>query len=502
MENSDFNEQELKDRLREHAKDCAKKLREEDQPYWSLEVCLGESPNIERKEVKTPPRPVINPARRQEFVQDAAEWLYDTGTGPELSSTTQTNRAIAVGQYRIQVCNFFSEVFKYSGGFQVDEEAFEECFIRHWLPKYENDSREEYELVMPIRYFSHLSEDVELSSDVPIHVDSPEHHELLSLSIRNMDSPIWNAILTYESGNFTSKYHHQNDEQTILVAKLFGTELPDPPGKVGGLLVDRVVQALRLFKPSTSVVFPGPTYLIKEGWLDFRFGIPTIRNASPAPTSTPEKAMGIFDPYGYELQTEEIEDFVQFWKRNGQHVKRDYSDPLFSPLQRFREMYAKEYHGDRIVECMIALEGTLLSDMSRSASYTFRLGIRAPLLLEPLTQIERKEIRKFLENLYHARGEIVHQDRSPTDIVQDDQFNDYDFEGLSSLPEAESPENRARQFSLHARYFLANVILAYSHYGSEHGLSIQEVNEAIDDAARNASSPFNCPNVADLRGKH
>ena len=58
-------------------------------------------------------------------------------------------------------------------------------------------------------------------------------------------------------------------------------------------------------------------------------------------------------------------------------------------------MYRKTNVEDRIVDCAIALEGTLLQDINLRSSLTFRMVLRSGILLDNRIRFDRPTIREI-----------------------------------------------------------------------------------------------------------
>lgn len=231
----------------------------------------------------------------------------------------------------------------------------------------------------------------------------------------------------------------------------------------------KVVTALRLFKPRST---PGYVYAYAEPTTKYTGG-ETVGSA------VVRSSHRIYYN-SCELSESEGDEFAEFYNRY-QHLIRTESDggEYSRPLRRFNEMCRKGSEEDCIVDCAIALEGTLL-DTLQSSSFTFRLGLRGGILLDGGLPYSRDEIRSFLESLYFARGEVVHSDLQMERILNKIENHDH-----YELPVLDSPTER--EYVQEARVFLAGVLREYMEANVDRGTSIADVNREMDEAARNVS---------------
>lgn len=231
----------------------------------------------------------------------------------------------------------------------------------------------------------------------------------------------------------------------------------------------KVVTALRLFKPRTT---PGIVYSYAEPTPKYTGG-QTVGSAIARSSHTTYYN-------SYELSESACNDFAEFYNRYQHLIRTESDDGEYSrPLRRYNEMCQKQAVEDCIVDCAIAMEGTLLEPI-RSSSFTFRHGLRGGILLDGCLPYSRNEIRSFLEALYFARGEIVHSDLQMEHILSNIENHDhYELAILDSATE--------REYVQEARVFLAAVLRAYMEANVDHDISIADVNRGMDEAARNVT---------------
>ncbi|GAA0259885.1 hypothetical protein [Haladaptatus pallidirubidus] len=234
-------------------------------------------------------------------------------------------------------------------------------------------------------------------------------------------------------------------------------------------IFQKVVTALRLFKPRTT---PGIVYSYAEP-------TPKYTGGQTVDSAIARSSDKIFYN-SCELSKSECDDFAEFYNRNQQLIRTESNDGEYSrPLRRFNEMYQKPAVEDCIVDCAIAMEGTLLEPI-QSSSFTFRLGLRGGILLDDRLPYSRSEMRSFLETLYFVRGEIVHSDFQMERIL--DKIENHANYELAIL---DSPTER--EYVQEARVFLAAVLREYMEANVAHDISIADVNRKMDEAARNVT---------------
>lgn len=170
-------------------------------------------------------------------------------------------------------------------------------------------------------------------------------------------------------------------------------------------------------------------------------------------------------------------EFVEFYKRY-QQVTKSEGNRLSRPIRRYNSMFEKYQKEDNLVDCVVAIEGTLL-DGIKDASISFRLRLRGGMLLDGRVKYDREQIRDFLKSLYFARSEIVHSD-TPLSQILDEIENRKDY----SITFIDSPKER--EYLDTARYFLSEILLAYMDAYVDHGIKFPDVNNKMDKAALNA----------------
>lgn len=389
---------------------------------------------------------------------------------------------------------FTGLVMNYSGSFDFDDAAFEAAYATQFEPDYAD--REEYEILIPLKGVRAES-DFSLGTGLQFNsqFDGPYHFS--GIEVTDISDTEWNGIAKFDAPNNTQnpgivqdysysrvlrvtiERRRPNPREYILENRGEDpSELPAESVSVLAVdtlsytihdhlvreLVDTLERTLHYYKPRCDPGF-GTGYILSPSWMAYR-GI----------------AEDIVDELYVEREAEHGEivlktgqdGFSTFWDRYASYFT-DQNSPYDKPLVRFEEMFHKRRDEDAILDCLIALEGTLLRG-TQGSSYAFRIGLRGSFLLDGSNRLSwnREKIRDFLSGLYAVRGEIVHQDRSLADAI--DEFNNSELDNYSASALAEE-----------ARVVFAKILLRYIDHDIDHGLSINEVNQDLDQAALDAS---------------
>lgn len=398
------------------------------------------------------------------------------------------------GKIEDSLKEFAGLVMDYAGSFDFDDAAFEAAYETQFEPDYAD--REEYEILVPLKGVQARS-DMSLGAGIQFdsQFDGPYHFS--NIGITDISDAERNGVATFDAPNNTSNteivqdYSHskvlrgtierrrQNVREYILENR--GGDPSQLPAesvsvlKVDTLsytihdqlvreLVDTLERTFHHYKPRCDPGF-GTGYILSPSWMTYR-GI----------------AEDIVDELYVEREAGDgeviLEDgqdgFSAFWDKYASYFT-DQDSHYDKPLVRFEEMFHKRRDEDAILDCLIALEGTLLRG-TRGSSYTFRIGLRGSFLLDGSNQLSwnREKIRDFLSGLYAVRGEIVHQDRSLADAIDEVDNNELDNYSAPALAEE-------------ARVVFAKILLRYIDHNIDYGLSIDEVNQDLDQAALDAS---------------
>jgi hypothetical protein len=235
-----------------------------------------------------------------------------------------------------------------------------------------------------------------------------------------------------------------------------------------------IVSGLRLFKQESPEIHGGPGYRMIPGALSHREDILDVC-VSMKPMST---RTGAQSRQRYELQSNERDEFSEFWRRYKNKLNTESDDNTSKSIRRYNEMYRKTNFEDQVVDCAIALEGTLLQDVNPGSSITFRMMLRSGLLLDEAVSFDRKTVRELFKSIYAARGDIVHKNSQLEEVIEKNDIFELDV--------FDKDRDRPDDFVEVIRILLARILLRYIQKEVDEGKSVAEVNQEIDTAALNA----------------
>lgn len=171
-----------------------------------------------------------------------------------------------------------------------------------------------------------------------------------------------------------------------------------------------------------------------------------------------------------QLDQEATVEFKEFWDKYKSYFYLEERNSIINPLRRFNQMDQKSILEDALIDSVIAFESTLLQEIGQTESYRFRMPLRASLLLENSTGKDRDFIYQFFRELYDARSAIVHRGSDISSV---------EIEGQNLSP---------KEFIQQSREFLRRTLIEYIQY-LEEGESMQQVNQRLDRALREANYP-------------
>ncbi|WP_157971596.1 hypothetical protein [Halorussus litoreus] len=377
-----------------------------------------------------------------------------------------------IESYKKAVIGIAGAIANYQGSFSFSEEEFERVFERYENVKKWQPRTQKY--ICPLANFSTEQDRIDFPIEFTF-VNSPHKVEINELKITRMTPKDWAGVFTYENGENLRGF--ADAERSTVSHKL---ELEIEGGAKGVLsrqVIKSLCRGLRLFKPKATSVYGGPTYKLESAYLEKRKNVPDITGCGPSELNPETGYMTETFEFGeqgeYTIADEEVEEFKEFWNKYSDFLNGERDTKISSPLRRFDEMYSDIYPEDRLVDCAIGFEGTLLRGLGKQSSYTFRMKLRSGFLLENRLPLTKDEIWKFFKNFYFVRGEIVHKDKKIDDIINHGRFKNQD--GLSP-----------REFVKRARVVYAKTLLAYMDRLDDGQPSITEINKELDNRALNA----------------
>lgn len=219
-------------------------------------------------------------------------------------------------------------------------------------------------------------------------------------------------------------------------------------------------RCLRLLSPRGTVGF-SKGYHVVPGWETYR-GISapvTFEFEFDCPSAT----------VGNHIAGDSAGEIQQYWEKHRDQLSIDNS--MFqNPLSRFEMMFSRESLEDKLVDCVVGCETTLLKDGKRGGN-RYRLGVRAAVLFgnRDSQDWSPERMAEFFRTLYEWRNEVVHRDVAlPNEPNADQLISVSDRSYLAS------------DFLIQAREFYADTIREYHKINRTENKSIDTINERID----------------------
>ncbi|WP_148258244.1 HEPN domain-containing protein [Halalkalicoccus jeotgali] len=269
-----------------------------------------------------------------------------------------------------------------------------------------------------------------------------------------------------------------------LISHLLKIDILGKPGyNAYRQYVKALGRCLRLRRPEFGVVYMGPAFIQDHNILPHRFNIPQFSSISPSELSVEHtyttETYGLSAWDRYTINEEEVEELERFINRYLKHLNAEYDTELSGTIRRYDKMFSNLYIEDKLVDCAIGLEGSLLRDIGNTSSFTFRLKLRGNALLQSL-DVNRSDIQDFFKSLYYVRGEIVHNDRNIDNLI-----GNIDYQ-----PPTVSENSLAIDYSTFAKRVLADTIISYIDIDIDLGMGVTETNKMIDDELLNTRIEF------------
>lgn len=452
-------------------------------------IYVVENGQIIEKEIDYP-RAVIDAyyGNSSSILRETAEWLEEHPdksyrwegeiVDPSLDSKTiyaediisDPNQEQLIRTFENDLISLSSAIVSYTGELTWNEKEFEiatkEWLIDHSFLTSTDYISKEFKSVSPLINLSSVDRKIELEPDLPI-VNRYDKEWVSHIEISELTPTEIASIYTFENARKIGEAGAHDEASYAIKIKMNGSPSATNDNQVRAA----VVTALRLLKPQEPAVHGDKLYRLLPGSLNYREGIIDVQSASPA-MSTP------LPPHSkntYELDSHDKKDLENFWSTYNNILNIESGRNIAKSLRRYNEMHQKPNLEDQVVDCAIALEGTLLQDINPGSSLTFRLMLRSGLLLDKIV-VDRKRTMDFFRALYRARGDIVHSNKQLEEIIDDGQF---DFLGENG--------STPREIVKTSQYLLAYILRLYMKKEVEDGKSIAEVNQEMDTAALNAN---------------
>lgn len=336
----------------------------------------------------------------------------------------------------------FGQYFERVEEIQFEEEAFDEVYLE--LEEYLKRDILRFRSWALLSNFEMDDEELVLGDDLRIRRVTPAERAEVKDSVTR--------------GNL-NRFDLMDD--FLIEAEFELSKNPDGPVELndGVEKFDAVMRALRLFGEGGDVRYKSV----------FTDQYPVNYSAVGTSSSPGESPRGVLSER-CELSEEDTEEFEEFWSQYQSYFHLKEKDSITNPLRRFNQMDKKSVIEDAIIDSVIAFESTLLQEIGQTESYRFRMPLRASLLLDEISDRDRDFIYEFFRELYDARSAIVHRGQEINEV------------------EIKDAEMDAREFTQQAREFLRQTLLEYVQH-LEQEKSIQQVNQQIDQALRDAEYP-------------
>jgi hypothetical protein len=413
------------------------------------------------------------------YFSDLAESLIDDG----LSFCPHRRDDVEQSLHGKRIFRLAKLTLDYAGAVTFDEDAFDTAYEDHLAPLYASthvhrvvfplprvilrpeDFREGFQLTLePLKdsvdngeYVASLTDDLLLSKIPDFEMTAMQTYGtpgMITQPDQTQKRLGWATTLEVEF-EVTYRPTKHNSEHTGLDLSWTGNQALSEAAAIA----KQVVTALRLWAPKEYAGL-GPGYLLRDSWKTYR-GI----SADVDRVIIPEFGQRgkSFHRDSIELPEAEQDALREHWQRIGPYctLEDETSNTLYRCLTRFNRMYERSTSEDQIVDAFLGFETTLIRSNPGSA-----LPNRAAALLRDQDDCDPDEVRAFLEGVRRIRNRIVHNDTSLSEELSGD------YPG----------PNETRAYLKEVRWYLAQVVIAYSVLLDTPSDSIQAVNQTIVDS--------------------
>lgn len=418
-----------------------------------------------------------------ENVAELLERGYDFSIAhpSEYSTDPPSQTNIAAGRVRYLLSKLIADTLDYAGKFEFDEDAFDAVFEDTIPPLYNHFK--DFEYVIPIsglaKSFSavklspHESEFEDGSSSIAEFVSDLELGPLTESEM----SGIWTVDAGLNAQSFTSRVHDSPSELgvrarirgTVRVKDRSKTKTPSIPSnaqweQMGVDLMqteaERALKLLRLYGPERDQVKLGHIFVTRPHWITYREGIEhlSVRKSVPDPW--------VRSYWSYEFDDDDATTFREYWEEYGELLSEE---SVSQPLRRFNQSFDKNSLEDRLIDCFLGFESSLMKGPGHS--YAFRLPGRATLLLADQVD-EPRFVYEFFSALRECRNTILHSN------VQLDEITLNNIHNLSENLRDEG-DILPRKFVVQAQVFLSKILLKYMDLMIEEDASIHDINTEL-----------------------
>lgn len=400
-----------------------------------------------------------------------------------------------VQQWNQKLFEFAWKVMDYQGNFTYSDDAFFTALYDHLLVR----SDDTYSVLIPLLNVNSTIDNVSLDiAESAVHPHENEPFIIQDLRIKRFSDAALSAILTYEgflsaplhdlyaSGlSFNHPSHHLLIEFDGLYDVTFGLRnsnrdnsfVSQPLLEKAIETANRILTAMRLDDSSTYPI-AGQAYIVNRDWRTYRDDINSIDLYRPwTARYDPVHWNSHLTGSNYAIDKESIDHLQRFWKRYASKISFEDGARFKRSLSRFNEIYGRSSPKDQLVDAVIVFEGVLRKGVDIGSLGT-TMALIGSILLGDRTDRSREELRNFFRSLYHARSEIVHNDKQWDSIANSDGFDLFD-DGTPSIHE----------FVEETRSVVSETILAYMDQYAWNDRSIGDTNMLIYNAMRDTGTP-------------
>lgn len=433
--------------------------------------------------VEQPSKIVRDTSRFKHFYfSDLSESLIDDG----LSFCPQRRDDIEQSLHRKRIFKLANLTLDYAGAVTFDEDTFDTAYEDHFAPLYE--STHVHRIVFPLPRVILRPDDFREGFQLPLEplehsIDNGEYVATLTegLLLSQISDFEMTGMQTYGTPGMITKPDQtqkqlgwattlevefevtyrptkHNSEHTGLDLSWTGNQALSEAAEIA----KQVVTALRLWAPKDYAGL-GPGYLLRDSWKTYR-GISADVDRVIIPEFGQRGKSFHRDPV--ELSEAEQDGFREHWQQIGPYctLKDETANTLYRCLTRFNRMYERSSSEDQIVDAFLGFETTLIRGDPGTT-----LQNRAAALLHDQDDCNLDEVRTFLEGVRNIRNRIVHYDANLSEELSGDYFG----------------PDETRAYLKEVRWYLAQIIIAYSSLLDTPSDSIQAVNQTIVDARVN-----------------
>lgn len=423
------------------------------------------------------------------FFRDTAAWLMDNDAGFDIPpGYDPDNRPRIQSYYQKRLFEFAQSVMDYTGTLHFSETdfvaAYNDLFTRRYssvhdhrvvaplskfvLRVHDGGSRE---LTLPI-----LEESIDWNSYEVSHLTNPKisrisGEEMAGLQTYGTPGMIVKKDQTQKRLGWAYKIEFNlrvTDRRSYHDADRRGLDpswTASAASDVAAKQTKQILTAIRLFEPEKFVCL-GPIYNLERSWRTHRDLCVDVSRSHY--TDLTQRGNTVFRDR-LDLYKEQFDDFRAYFEAYGNEFDSE-GGGLSQALNRFNQMYRKTNRQDKIVDCFIGLETTLLRDGGDST----KIADRGTALLRHHPCFNTRYVHDLLSLLTRIRNGVVHNSARVEEYI--------DPKNVSTPQHVRPVENiEPRHLLKQARSILAHVIREYAYLMGKESKSVHEINVDLLD---------------------